>query len=470
MGRRVHRLPAGRHAAPAWRACAGRRVRCRDRRAHSRPAAAGPGAIRRHRFRAPRASPTRNARRATIISPRRSPPLTSRRCPSSRPASPPRSPWRSSSTSSSRRLRCRRWRGSWHTAAASSWSSPTTRTASWYSEPASRTRGLRAGDALLRRRSNPHAASRAIRARTAPAGSSGDHGFDPLAVHLFPVLVSRIGAPVARVWVERRRAIEEEVAAATISRSARLGRDLVDAPWPLCSRATPIWPAPRSSRSNTPCSTRPSPNAHDDPQARAARSKLGPGRTKPPTRPPPSRPVPKSPAPLLAQPPSRPVCPVAQRRLAWLGRLCSLLRLGERPHRRPSRRGLLASRRVTHRGPHARARLRHGTRPPAARQGGHRHRRDRPLAADARPRAPASAPAAHAGSCRAGSRRHSRRAGQAGRLRPRDRAVRHPPVAGPRGRPHPDAAGRRAFPQTRWAVRDRSGARRAELAGIRPAG
>ncbi len=99
----------------------------------------------------------------------------------------------------------------------------------WYSEPASghaafelATRFFGALESARREQGDPSLGPRL-------PGKLRRHGFDPVAVHLFPVSVSRIGAPVARVWVERRRAIEEEVAAAHDQALARLGRDLVDA-------------------------------------------------------------------------------------------------------------------------------------------------------------------------------------------------------------------------------------------------
>jgi ubiquinone/menaquinone biosynthesis C-methylase UbiE len=51
-------------------------------------------------------------------------------------------------------------------------------------------------------------------------------GFEAIAVHLFPVSVTRLGAPVARMWDERRRAIQSAIDRAPES-LARLGRDLL---------------------------------------------------------------------------------------------------------------------------------------------------------------------------------------------------------------------------------------------------
>jgi SAM-dependent methyltransferase len=69
------------------------------------------------------------------------------------------------------------------------------------------------------------------------------HGFEPLTVHLFPVALSRIGAPVARVWNERTRAIASEVATTSNESLARLGRDLIAAVARYARAATAAGPA-----------------------------------------------------------------------------------------------------------------------------------------------------------------------------------------------------------------------------------
>jgi SAM-dependent methyltransferase len=52
-------------------------------------------------------------------------------------------------------------------------------------------------------------------------------GFDVLAMHLFPVTATRVGAPVDRTWAERRAQIARGVEAAADESLARLGRDLL---------------------------------------------------------------------------------------------------------------------------------------------------------------------------------------------------------------------------------------------------
>ena len=54
-------------------------------------------------------------------------------------------------------------------------------------------------------------------------------GFETLTVHLFPVSVTRVGAPVARMWDERRRAVNEALARTTDGETAALGRELLAA-------------------------------------------------------------------------------------------------------------------------------------------------------------------------------------------------------------------------------------------------
>jgi SAM-dependent methyltransferase len=54
-------------------------------------------------------------------------------------------------------------------------------------------------------------------------------GFEVLAVHLVPVSLTRVGAPVGRIWDERRAAIAEAVRAAGDTPAADAGRALVTA-------------------------------------------------------------------------------------------------------------------------------------------------------------------------------------------------------------------------------------------------
>jgi SAM-dependent methyltransferase len=54
-------------------------------------------------------------------------------------------------------------------------------------------------------------------------------GFEVVAVHLVPVSLTRVGAPVGRVWDERRSAIAEAVRAAGDTSAADAGRALVTA-------------------------------------------------------------------------------------------------------------------------------------------------------------------------------------------------------------------------------------------------
>lgn len=51
-------------------------------------------------------------------------------------------------------------------------------------------------------------------------------GIDPIAVHLFPVSVTRIGAPVPTVWSARRQAIDEALARARTEETRRAGEAL----------------------------------------------------------------------------------------------------------------------------------------------------------------------------------------------------------------------------------------------------
>jgi ubiquinone/menaquinone biosynthesis C-methylase UbiE len=54
-------------------------------------------------------------------------------------------------------------------------------------------------------------------------------GFEAVAVHLFPVSITRLGAPVARMWDERLQIIRQAVDRAPDTALARLGRDLMHA-------------------------------------------------------------------------------------------------------------------------------------------------------------------------------------------------------------------------------------------------
>lgn len=49
---------------------------------------------------------------------------------------------------------------------------------------------------------------------------------DPIAVHLFPVSVTRVGAPVPTVWSARRQTIEEAVGQARTEETRRAGEEL----------------------------------------------------------------------------------------------------------------------------------------------------------------------------------------------------------------------------------------------------
>ena len=54
-------------------------------------------------------------------------------------------------------------------------------------------------------------------------------GFEVLAVHLVPVSQARVGAPVPRVWDERRAAIGVAIEAAGKTAAAEIGRALLAA-------------------------------------------------------------------------------------------------------------------------------------------------------------------------------------------------------------------------------------------------
>lgn len=106
---------------------------------------------------------------------------------------------------------------------------PDTAQRSWYSEPASghevfalATQFFEALEASRRERGDPALGPRL-------PGLLRRHGFEPLAVHLFPVAESRLGAPVARIWEQRRLAIESEARAAGDESLAGLGRAVLRA-------------------------------------------------------------------------------------------------------------------------------------------------------------------------------------------------------------------------------------------------
>jgi ubiquinone/menaquinone biosynthesis C-methylase UbiE len=68
-------------------------------------------------------------------------------------------------------------------------------------------------------------------------------GFQALAVHLFPVSVTRLGAPVARAWNERQKMIQSAIERAPQESLARLGRDLLHAVNRYAEQATAAGPA-----------------------------------------------------------------------------------------------------------------------------------------------------------------------------------------------------------------------------------
>jgi hypothetical protein len=51
------------------------------------------------------------------------------------------------------------------------------------------------------------------------------HGIHPVAVHLFPVSLSRLGAPAPGVWESRREAVRQAIAKAPDESLKRLGAD-----------------------------------------------------------------------------------------------------------------------------------------------------------------------------------------------------------------------------------------------------
>lgn len=56
-------------------------------------------------------------------------------------------------------------------------------------------------------------------------GIFASHGIEPIAVHLFPVSVSRLGAPPPAVWEARRDAVRQAMAKAPDEAIRRLGAD-----------------------------------------------------------------------------------------------------------------------------------------------------------------------------------------------------------------------------------------------------
>jgi SAM-dependent methyltransferase len=54
------------------------------------------------------------------------------------------------------------------------------------------------------------------------------HGIDPISVRLFPVYQTRLGAPAAAVWLERRQAIERLLQQAASDEARVIGRDYLD--------------------------------------------------------------------------------------------------------------------------------------------------------------------------------------------------------------------------------------------------
>jgi SAM-dependent methyltransferase len=55
------------------------------------------------------------------------------------------------------------------------------------------------------------------------------HGIEPIAVRLFPVSRTRLGAPPADVWTRRRTAVERAVDEASTDAARALGREYLDA-------------------------------------------------------------------------------------------------------------------------------------------------------------------------------------------------------------------------------------------------
>ncbi|MBI3050548.1 MAG: methyltransferase domain-containing protein [Acidobacteria bacterium] len=55
------------------------------------------------------------------------------------------------------------------------------------------------------------------------------HGIEPMAVRLFPVSKTRLGAPPADLWTRRRAAVEQAIALAPTDGTRTLGRDYLDA-------------------------------------------------------------------------------------------------------------------------------------------------------------------------------------------------------------------------------------------------
>jgi SAM-dependent methyltransferase len=99
----------------------------------------------------------------------------------------------------------------------------------WFSEPPSgaeafkhATSFYRAADAArLGRR--PHSLGPRLPSLLHP------HGLDAIAVHVFPVSVTRLGAPLARIWDERRHAVDRVLRTGADEERVRLGHRLREA-------------------------------------------------------------------------------------------------------------------------------------------------------------------------------------------------------------------------------------------------
>ncbi len=150
-----------------------------------------------------------------------------------------------------------------------------------------------------------------------------------------------------------------------------------------------------------------------------------------------------------------------------MGRLCAVLRLGERPDRTAPRRRILAAPGDPHRGAGPRVGLRDGPGVVAAGPRGRDDCRGGSVGRDARPGAPPTAPFAirfaraaregrHPGAALQGSRAVSSRPG----------AVRHSAIPPPRPRPEGDAAVGGFGAGAGRHVRHRSRARAAGLGGV----
>jgi SAM-dependent methyltransferase len=55
------------------------------------------------------------------------------------------------------------------------------------------------------------------------------HGIEAIAIHLFPVTVTRLGAPVPRVWQARREAVRQAIEPTASEETRALGDELADA-------------------------------------------------------------------------------------------------------------------------------------------------------------------------------------------------------------------------------------------------